>query len=146
MPQRHPSRPLPWRVDVGRTLGAVVVTVEGELTLETSSALADNLSDLIDGQGNLFVVVDLRSATVADARGLDVLVAARRSLEDRGGRFLLSAPRPEALPALSAAGLFDVIEVHPQRRHHPTVAEGPRQPSGLDFLGNLRDIAGRRSN
>ena len=136
LPQRHPNRPRPWRVDVGRTLGAVVVTVQGELTLGTASALGDNLADLIDGQGNMFVVVDLRSAMVADARGLEVLVSARRSLEDRGGRFLLSAPRPEALPALAAAGLVDVIEVHPQRRHHPTIAGAPRKPSALDSWGS----------
>jgi len=133
--KRHP-RARPWRVDVGRALGAVVVTVQGDLTAANSSALGDNLRDLIEGQGNMFLVVDLRSATVADVRSVDVLVAARRSLEDRGGRFLLSGPQPEATPILDAAGLVDIVEVHPQRRHHPTIAGGPRQSSALDSSGS----------
>ena len=136
LPPRHPNKPQPWRVEVGRVLGAVVVTVEGGLTAGTWPALGDILCDLINGQGNLFVVVDLRATILTDAGGLDVLVAARRSLEERGGRFLLSAPPAETLQALSAAGLFDVIEVHPQRRHHPTVAGGPRKPYAVDSWGS----------
>lgn len=132
LPLWHPNQAPPWRVEVGRTLGAVVVAVHGELTPGTSQALGDILCDLIDGQGNLFVVVDLRAAVVAGPGGLDVLVAARRSLEDRGGRFFLSEPPPEALQALDAAGLFDAIEIYPQRRHHPTVAGGFRRPYVVD--------------
>lgn len=136
-PQWHSNRPRPWRVDISRTLGAVVVAVQGELALGTSAALGDVLSDLIDGQGNMLVVVDLRAAVVAETDALDVLVAARRSLEDRGGRFLLAAPSPAIGQALVAAGLADAVELHPQRRHHPTVVNGPRTPHVVESGGSF---------
>jgi anti-anti-sigma factor len=110
----------PWRVAVSRTLGAVVVTVEGALDPLTSPTLGRVLADLIDGQGNLFVVVDIRRLVVTDASGLCVLTRARRAVEARGGRFLLARSSPRTARVLRAAGLGDVIERHPERRYHPS--------------------------
>ncbi len=113
---------VPWLLTISRTLGAIVVTVEGPLTARTSAVLRDALTDLIEGQGNLLVVVDVRGMVVVDAGALQVMTAARRSMENRDGRFLLAAPSPVTADALRAAGLGAVIEVHPERRHHPSSA------------------------
>lgn len=111
-------------VVIGRALGAVVVTVHGRLDADAAQVLDRYFHDLIDGQGNLLVVVDLADAAIA-AGGIDVLVKARRSLRARGGRLLLGRPSRETANALHAAGLGDAIELHPERRHHPTAGGEP---------------------
>lgn len=122
---------VPWHLAISRTLGDVVVTVEGEVGARTSGMLGAALLDLIEGQGNLFVVVDLRGAVLAGPSGLDVLAAAKRSMEGRNGQFLLSAPSHDIRKALLAAGLADVIEAHPERRHHPSTGRIPPLSDGL---------------
>ena len=117
---RDLPRVAPWRLAVSRALGAVVVTVEGVLDSRTSVALDRVLADLIDGQGNLFVVVDLRRLVVDDPAALRSLTRARCAVEARGGRFLLAESSPRTARALRAAGLGDVIELLPERRHHPS--------------------------
>jgi anti-anti-sigma factor len=117
---RDISRVVPWRLAVSRALGAVVVTVEGVLDRRTSAALGRVLADLIDGQGNLFVIVDLRRLVVDDSASLRVLTRARCAVEARSGRFLLAGSSPRTAWALRAAGLGAVIELHPERRHHPS--------------------------
>ena len=137
VPMARPERPHGWRLRVGRSFGAVVVTVHGDIDARRASLLDSVLSDLIDGQGNLFVVVDLSDVVMSDLDAVDVLSAARASLEERSGRFVLSAPSVETGRVLDAAGLGDVVEVHPQRRHHPAVAKGPRRSSAVDSSGSL---------
>jgi hypothetical protein len=50
-------------VVVGRYKGTVMVTVHGELDLPKVAHLRLLLTDLIDDQGNVSVVVDLQAAT-----------------------------------------------------------------------------------
>ncbi len=114
------------KVVVGRALGTVVVTLHGELSAVTSGVLGDVLLDLIEGQGNLFVVIDMRDIVIPAGERLDVLVEARASLLDRGGRFLLDAPVGPVRDAVDAAGLGEAIELHPERRHHPSTRGRPR--------------------
>ena len=119
-----PHRPS-LRLAIARALGAVVVTVHGEVDRNTSVVLGQNLEDLIEGQGNLFVVVDLHDAVVTDAGGLGVLLAAKQGMEVRGGQFVLASPSMDTDRALRAAGLADVIEAHAERRYHPSVVQRP---------------------
>ncbi|HEX3622609.1 MAG TPA: STAS domain-containing protein [Acidimicrobiales bacterium] len=124
-PRPNPSgarrKPRPWRLAIARAFGSVVVTVHGVLDARTSESLAHALDDLIEGQGNLFVVIDLRDMAVTDPGGLGVLAKARHSLEERKGRLLLAAPSKETEEALRRAGLAEVIEVHVERRYHPSL-------------------------
>lgn len=129
--QGLPQRP-PLRLAIARALGAVVVTARGELDLGTSDLLGQNLEDLIDGQGNLFVVVDLRELVVGDTAALGVLAKAKHRMDERGGQFVLASPSPDTDHALRAAGLADAIEVHAERRYHPTVVRRPKPARGPD--------------
>lgn len=96
-------------VAVGRAMGTVVVTVRGDLDLPRSTFLAAVLSDLIDGQGNLAVLVDLRRLGRIDPGGLEMLAQKAKSLERRGGRLRLHEPRPPIRDALALAGLMGLV-------------------------------------
>jgi anti-anti-sigma regulatory factor len=78
-------------VDIGRVRGTVVVTVRGEIGPAGSELLGELLSDLIDGQGNRNVTVDLAAAAVVPSL-LDVFAGLADRANARGGRFVVSAP------------------------------------------------------
>jgi anti-anti-sigma regulatory factor len=62
------------------------------------------LADLIDGQGNLDVVIDLRHAVI-DHGTIGALVAASDRISRRGGGLVLSSPPPGAWDLLHSSGL-----------------------------------------
>ena len=78
-PVRHFS------IVIGRRLGTVVVNVHGELDMARAGQLGNILVDLIDGQGNLSLVVDLHDATTSDPDSLSVFVDAAERARRRGG-------------------------------------------------------------
>jgi hypothetical protein len=93
----------PWasacRISVRRTLGRVVVSVRGELDRPGVGVLDGVLTDLIDGQGNLDVVVDLSGAGWCDPL---TLVAFERAAEQaRRHRGHFTVHRARGAPALS---------------------------------------------
>jgi anti-sigma B factor antagonist len=79
-------------VEVGRAEGRVVVRLRGDLDVHSAPRLRRTLADLIEGQGNLVVVVDLAGLDFLDAVGLGVLVRAGRDLQSRGGEIVFRAP------------------------------------------------------
>lgn len=92
-------------IAVGRSLGTVVVTLVGPLDTLAATRLAATLDDLIDGQGNLAVAVDLSGVHRIAPSALQVLSAAASHLQRRGGRLSLRQPRDDVLNALQLAGL-----------------------------------------
>lgn len=58
-----PGAQSPPEIVVGRYQGTVMVTVHGELDPSKAAHLRLLLTDLIDGQGNVSVIVDLQDAT-----------------------------------------------------------------------------------
>jgi len=98
---------------VGRDLGTVVVTVDGELSLASCQLLETVLTDLIEGQGNVAVAVDLATAIV-EPNALMVFVDAARQARRRGTRFLLKEPSPDTHQALESAGYGELVEVLPR--------------------------------
>lgn len=98
---------------IGRALGSVVVTVDGELDVESSELLARVLSDLIEGQGNLAVAVDLGKAIV-DPEAVTVFAEAAKRASERGAKFILAKPPIETYEALRAGGYADLVEVVPR--------------------------------
>lgn len=96
---------------VGRALGVVVVTVHGTLDTSGCAQLEQVLEDLIDNQGNLRVVVDLRDLTRVDPAGLAVFKGAATSASTRGGELILADPRDAVHRALDATGLAPAVSV-----------------------------------
>ena len=97
--------PQHFSIVIGRQLGTVVVTVHGDLDMTRAGHLGNILADLIDGQGNLSVVVDLHDATTSDPDSLLVFTDAAERARRRGGTVLLNEPPPTLGEALELRGL-----------------------------------------
>ena len=96
-------------ISVARSEGTVVVTVRGELDAETSQHLGGILADLIDGQGNMSILVDLHEASATDPDCLWMLTEAAERARRRGGTMRLDAAA-EVSSALQLRGLDVFIE------------------------------------
>lgn len=97
-------------IAVARSAGTVVVTVRGELDAETSQHLAGILADLIDGQGNMSVLVDLHAASARDPDCLWMLTEAAERAHRRGATMRLQVAPAGVTFALQLRGLDVFIE------------------------------------
>lgn len=109
---------------VGRVLGTVVVALSGEIDGCTSSFLGAVLTDLIEGQGNQAVVVDLADLRRLDRSATEVLATAAHTSSRRRGRLALSRPSADVAKVLAAAGLAELVVDR-------------RQPDGTPLAGSL---------
>jgi anti-anti-sigma factor len=101
-------------VAIGRDEHAVVVVLAGDLEGSAVGELGRLLEDLIDGQGNLEVVVDARGLDYADVVGADVLAAAGERARRRGAGFTV----------VGADSLHDaVVEADVAPPHRPQTGE-----------------------
>lgn len=97
------------RFTIGRALGAVVVEVHGELDVTSSASLGHVLRDLIDNQGNLTVVIDVRDTTLVDPAAVSVFAAAASAAFRRRARLALKEPDDNLYDALERAGLTELV-------------------------------------
>ena len=95
----------PPSIAIARSAGTVVVTVSGELDAEKSKHLGVILADLIDGQGNMSILVDLHEASAADPDCLWMLTEAAERAHRRGGTLRLDAASAEITSAVELRGL-----------------------------------------
>src|SRR5258707_15171070 len=90
----------------------VVITIGGELDVETAPALAGYLATALDQRPGRDIILDVSGVSFADAAGLSALLAADTAVRDRGGalrlagpsrqlRKILGVPRPTARPTPS---------------------------------------------
>ena len=100
-----------------RSLGKVVVHVQGSLDANTAPALKARLADIIVGQGNRQVVLDLRRMTGVDVTGLMVLADALKRMEDCAGELILSGPTASVEEQLRAVGLEKTFGITPEWTH-----------------------------
>jgi anti-sigma B factor antagonist len=105
-----PASPSSSRVTIRRQLGVVVVAMHGDLDVAGSAFLGRMLEDLIVGQGNLAVVVDLSRASAADAASLPVLLRALQQARDHGGTFRVTHPPDLLYQALQLTGAGGVLQ------------------------------------
>lgn len=94
---------------ISRAMGMVVVTAHGRLGASEAVLLQTVLGDLIEGQGNLKVVLDAHDVSGLSPSSLDVLVAATDAASQIGGELTFADPSDACLPALEAIGLGDAI-------------------------------------
>ncbi|MGH9149464.1 MAG: STAS domain-containing protein [Acidimicrobiales bacterium] len=104
-----PVAPPQLRIAISRAMGTVVVTVHGDLDVAGARHLASVLADLIDGQGNLAVVVDLRDAGGPDPAAVGVFAAAAENATRRGGVLSLCDPPDLLYEALQRQGLGQLV-------------------------------------
>lgn len=83
--------------------------MHGDLDPPGAAHLESVLTDLINSQDEVSLIVDLHDAREADGDGLSVFATAAGLAEARGGTLVLSSP-PEAIQtALEAAGVAQLI-------------------------------------
>ncbi len=87
-----------------------VVSLVGELDLDTTEGLADWLTEI---SGSV-VVVDLSELTFMDSSGISALATARRQVGEVGSELKISRPQPNVARVLEIVGLSDwVVEWDP---------------------------------
>ena len=101
----------PLRLDFVRDEATVVVRVVGEVDVATSPALREALVELIEGQGNLSIQLDLEHMTFIDSTGIGVLVGALRTLRGKGGTLGLTNLRSSTVRVLEIAGLTEIFDI-----------------------------------
>jgi len=94
---------------ISRYRRTVIVTVHGDLDHPRAAHLGLVLADLIDGQGNLSLLVDLHDATAADAERVSVFAEAAERVHRRGGAMTLSKPPALLHEALGDRGLGHLV-------------------------------------
>ncbi len=91
-------------------VGAVVVTLGGELDVQSAAGIADCLRELVAGND---VVVDLTDLRFVDAAGVGALMKARNQARPEGRTMTLRRPRPNVLRTLEVAGVDNVFPIEP---------------------------------
>lgn len=109
----HPSLDTPLDIEFSRVRGRVVVHLRGELDVSTTQVLRQRLIDLIDGQGNLSVVLELSGVTFIDSAGIGLVVGAHRRLREKGGSLVVSSPSRQVACVLDATGLWSTLSIAP---------------------------------
>lgn len=90
----------PCAFSINRVFGSVVVGVTGAVDDDRALRLRYVLTDLVDGQGNLRLVIDLRDTTALAPEAVEALSELGDHLLRRGGDLVLSAPSPGVLEDL----------------------------------------------
>lgn len=115
-----------------RALGWVVVDIHGALDARTAPHLKDRLVDVIDGQGNRQLVLELRGMTRIDATGFSAFLDAQRRMRKIGGQLVLSGPSSDVVHAFERAGLDLVFTITPAWTHpaRGTARSNRNSPAG----------------
>lgn len=119
------------RLVVGRAHGTVVVSLYGDLDGSGSAYLAAVLDDLIEGQGNRSVMVDLGELRRIDRTAVEVLVVAAHHIGRRGGCLGLARPSADLAEVLAGAGLAGLVLAADEPPRSPLSTEVGSGVSGL---------------
>ncbi|MFG3054090.1 STAS domain-containing protein [Kitasatospora sp. NPDC048239] len=102
-------------VDARPWAHGTVLTLRGELDLDTADILRDALDEALRPVGTV-VVIDFGALEFCDSTGLNVLLRARARADADGCRIELTRPRPLVLRMLEltgAAGTFPIRDAAP---------------------------------
>ncbi|MFI0813399.1 STAS domain-containing protein [Streptomyces echinatus] len=88
--------------------GIQVLTAAGEVDHHT----ADTLTQALDITGTPRVVVNLRLVTFMDSSGINILIAAHRTLTEAGGWLRLAHPTDSVMRVLQLVGIDTIIDCH----------------------------------
>ena len=88
-----------------------VVSVGGEVDLETASQLGDHALDALRDMSP-HVVLDLTGVTFMDSTGLKVLLAIQRRADLAGGSFAVAGPSRSVRKILALTGLDQTFAIY----------------------------------
>jgi anti-anti-sigma factor len=89
---------------------AAVLSVTGDIDMQTAGALRDRLTEL-QASGASYVVVDVSAVDFLDSSALGALVSAARAQAEAGGVLRVASPRPHVRKILQITRLMDVLGV-----------------------------------
>ncbi len=102
------GRGTPFRLDVERGNGRIVVIVAGELDLATAPLLVREVTgELANPVTSL--AVDLGGVTFLDSSGLEAVLTVRRDAQERGVPFTLASVSRVVRTVLDLNGLNDLL-------------------------------------
>ena len=93
-----------------RAVGDAVLTVTGEVDLDTAPALREQLVELFQ-QGDRRIVLDMAQVEFLDSTGLGVLVAALKRFRSAGGDIVLRDLHPRERRLFELTGLSRVFTI-----------------------------------
>ncbi|MFF9340684.1 MULTISPECIES: STAS domain-containing protein [unclassified Streptomyces] len=108
MPEQEPN------LDVGveiRDPRTAVLSVGGELDMETAARLEDRLTEQL-GLGRCHLVLDLSALGFMDSSGLNVLIRVLHRARETGGDLHLAAPTPAVRRILEITGVTVTLPPH----------------------------------
>ncbi|MER5202089.1 STAS domain-containing protein [Streptomyces sp. NPDC002825] len=108
MLEREPNLDVEVEIRDDRT---VVLTVAGELDMETAGRLQELLAEQF-GQGRRRFVLDMSALDFMDSSGLNVLIRAVNKARGTGGDVYLAAPTPAVRRILEITGVTTTIPPH----------------------------------
>jgi anti-anti-sigma regulatory factor len=128
------------RIGIARMAGVVVVDVHGHLDQRAVAQLHHVLEDLIDGQGNLSIVVDLRDAASGDAASAPLFSWAVDRAARHGGTLVLSEPPVPLYHELERRGVGGLSVTRP-----PAARPDGRRAGSTTEGADAMTTTGRRS-
>jgi anti-sigma B factor antagonist len=90
----------------------IVLALAGEIDLYTAPRLQSELTSALSANKSAQIVVDMSAVEFCDSTGMNVLLAAQRVANERGGDLTLAAPRPSVRKILEVTGLESVFTIH----------------------------------
>jgi len=96
-----------------------IVSVSGEVDLETASQLGDHALDALRDVSP-HVLLDLTDVTFMDSTGLKVLLSIQRRADLAGGSFAIAGASRSVRKILSVTGLDQTFTIHETVDEAPT--------------------------
>ena len=98
------------QIDTRVSDGIAVVSVAGELDIQSSPELAAHLN-APEASAAAHLIVDLTGVSFLDSSGLGTLVAVNRAVTARGARMTLAGPRSNIDRILRISRMSEIIPV-----------------------------------
>jgi anti-sigma B factor antagonist len=116
-------------VITGMADGSTLVELSGDIDLLAAPQITKCMDAVTRGP-HPRVIVDLRSVTFIDCRGLSVLVRARRRIRERAGKLSLVTTDSRILQTMRRTGLLESFSVFGELgKAQDAVAPGLREPA-----------------
>ena len=96
-------------MSISRASGKAVVTMHGDVDAEI---LRRTLTDLVEDQGNLHLIIDLRDAGPLNHDNVNALIGSAQRVRRAGGDLVLTTPPPAVNDALHDSG-FKIAQSGP---------------------------------